>query len=63
MKGSYGNCPRPGMGSANAHLAAPLKTPPSDLATLSAQNGGKFPELHVTSAIKGDRRFRTPRTV
>jgi hypothetical protein len=51
------------MGSANAHLAAPLKTPPSDLATLSAQNGGKFPELHVTSAIKGDRRFRTPRTV
>jgi mono/diheme cytochrome c family protein len=41
-------------GKGDGPVAAALKTPPADLATLSARNGGKFPELRVTSAIKGD---------
>lgn len=39
--------------------AAPaLKTMPADLTQLSAKNAGKFPELRVFGAIKGD--FDTP---
>jgi mono/diheme cytochrome c family protein len=41
-------------GKGDGPVVSALKTPPPDLTTLSAQNGGKFPELHVTSAIKGD---------
>ncbi len=34
--------------------ASALKTAPTDLTTLSAKNGGKFPELHVYSTIRGE---------
>lgn len=35
--------------------AAPaLKTPPANLTQLTAKNAGKFPELQVAQAIKGD---------
>ena len=41
-------------GKGDGLVASSLKTPPANLTTLSARNGGKFPELRVTSAIKGD---------
>jgi mono/diheme cytochrome c family protein len=33
--------------------ASALKTPPADLTLLSKNNGGKYPALKVTSAIRG----------
>jgi mono/diheme cytochrome c family protein len=39
-------------GSGPAAMA--LKTPPADLTQLSANNGGRFPELKVAGAILGD---------
>jgi mono/diheme cytochrome c family protein len=41
-------------GQGDGPVASSLTMPPADLTTLSARNGGKFPELRVTSAIKGD---------
>jgi mono/diheme cytochrome c family protein len=34
--------------------AEALKTPPADLTVLSKNNGGKYPGLKVSSAIRGD---------
>jgi mono/diheme cytochrome c family protein len=34
--------------------AAALKTPPADLTVLSKNNGGKYPAMKVSSAIRGD---------
>jgi len=34
--------------------AAALKTPPADLTVLSKDNGGKYPALKVSAAIRGD---------
>ncbi len=41
-------------GKGNGPAASALKTPPSDLAALSKNNGGKFPSLKVSTAIRGD---------
>ena len=41
-------------GKGNGPAARALKLPPADLATLSSANGGKFPSLKVTAAIRGD---------
>jgi mono/diheme cytochrome c family protein len=38
----------------NGPAASALKTPPADLATLTKNNGGKFPSLKVSTAIRGD---------
>jgi len=41
-------------GKGGGPAASALKTPPADLTTLSKNNGGKFPSMKVTSAIRGD---------
>lgn len=41
-------------GKGNGPAASALKTPPSDLTTLSKNNGGKYPSLKVSAAIRGD---------
>ena len=41
-------------GRGDGPAAASLKSAPSDLTQLSARNGGKFPENHVTQTIRGD---------
>src|SRR5271156_2181094 len=41
-------------GKGGGPAASALKTPPADLTTLSKNNGGKFPAMKVTSAIRGD---------
>jgi mono/diheme cytochrome c family protein len=41
-------------GKGGGPAAAALKRTPSDLTTLAARNGGKFPELRVYAAIHGD---------
>jgi len=41
-------------GKGGGPAASALKTPPTDLTTLSKNNGGKFPAMKVTSAIRGD---------
>lgn len=38
----------------NGPAAGALKVAPSDLAALSKSNGGKFPSLKVSAAIRGD---------
>ena len=38
----------------NGPAAAALKVPPTDLTLLSKNNGGKFPDMKVVSAIRGD---------
>lgn len=38
----------------NGPAASALKTPPPDLSMLSKNNGGKYPDLKVASAIRGD---------
>jgi mono/diheme cytochrome c family protein len=40
-------------GKGNGPAASALKTPPADLTQLSKNNGGKYPALKVTSAIRG----------
>jgi len=40
-------------GKGNGPAASALKTPPADLTQLSKKNGGKYPALKVTSAIRG----------
>jgi mono/diheme cytochrome c family protein len=41
-------------GKGNGPAASALKTAPVDLTTLSKNNGGKYPSLKVSSAIRGD---------
>lgn len=41
-------------GKGNGPAARALKVPPADLTTLSSSNGGKFPNLKVAEAIRGD---------
>lgn len=41
-------------GKGDGPAAPALKTAPTDLTSLSAKNNGKFPELAVYNAIKGD---------
>jgi len=41
-------------GKGNGPAAVALKTPPADLTVLSKNNGGKYPALKVSSAIRGD---------
>jgi len=41
-------------GKGSGPVAAALKNHPADLTTLSARNGGKFPETRVYGAIRGD---------
>jgi len=40
-------------GKGGGPAASALKTPPADLAMLSKNNGGKYPALKVSSAIRG----------
>jgi mono/diheme cytochrome c family protein len=41
-------------GKGNGPAASALKVAPSDLTTLSKNNGGKYPSLKVSAAIRGD---------
>jgi mono/diheme cytochrome c family protein len=41
-------------GKGSGPAASALKTPPTDLTTLTQKNGGTFPSAHVTKAIQGD---------
>jgi mono/diheme cytochrome c family protein len=41
-------------GRGNGPAASALKTPPADLTVLSKNNGGKYPSLKVSAAIRGD---------
>ncbi len=41
-------------GKGSGPAAAALKTAPANLTILAAHNGGKFPEMKVYGAIKGD---------
>jgi mono/diheme cytochrome c family protein len=41
-------------GKGGGPAAEALKVPPTDLTMLSKSNGGKYPELKVASAIRGD---------
>jgi mono/diheme cytochrome c family protein len=41
-------------GTGGGPAAAAMKKAPSDLTTLAARSGGKFPELRVAETIRGD---------
>ena len=41
-------------GRGSGPVAPALKIPPADLTTLSTRNNGRFPELRVYGAIRGD---------
>ena len=41
-------------GKGGGPAASALKTAPADLTTLTKNNGGKFPALKITSAIRGE---------
>jgi mono/diheme cytochrome c family protein len=41
-------------GKGGGPAASALKAPPADLTTLAKNNGGKYPALKVTSAIRGE---------
>lgn len=41
-------------GQGNGPAAQALKTPPADLATLAANNGGKYPALKISAIIRGE---------
>ncbi len=41
-------------GKGGGPAASALKTPPTDLTLLSKNNGGKYPGLKVTAAIRGE---------
>jgi len=45
-------------GKGSGPAASVLKSVPTDLTQLAANNGGRFPESHLTQTIKGD--FGTP---
>jgi mono/diheme cytochrome c family protein len=40
-------------GKGNGPAASAMKAPPTDLTTLAAKNGGKYPSAHVSSVIRG----------
>lgn len=50
-------------GKGDGPVAPSLKNPPTDLRTLSANNGGSFPKKHVMDVVQGnkdyDKKFRT----
>lgn len=41
-------------GKGSGPAASALKTAPADLTSLAKKNGGKFPEAHVSSVIRGE---------
>ena len=41
-------------GKGNGPAAAAMKVPPTDLTTLTKNNGGKYPSLKVVSSINGE---------
>ncbi len=41
-------------GKGSGPVASALKKPPADLTTLAAHNQGKFPQMRVYGAIRGD---------
>jgi len=41
-------------GKGDGPAASALKTPPTDLTLLSKNNGGKYPSMKVSTAIRGD---------
>ena len=41
-------------GKGNGPAAEALKVPPTDLTTLAAKNGGKYPSLKVSAIIRGE---------
>lgn len=41
-------------GKGNGPAADALKVPPSDLTTLAARNGGKYPAMKVSAIIRGE---------
>ena len=41
-------------GKGNGPAASALKVPPSNLTTLAARNGGKYPSLKVSAIIRGE---------
>jgi mono/diheme cytochrome c family protein len=41
-------------GKGNGPAATALKIPPSDLTTLAARNGGKYPAMKVSAIIRGE---------
>jgi mono/diheme cytochrome c family protein len=41
-------------GKGNGPAADALKVPPTDLTTLAAKNGGKYPALKVSAVISGE---------
>ena len=41
-------------GKGNGPAAPALKVPPTDLTTLAARNGGKYPALRVSAIIRGE---------
>ena len=41
-------------GKGNGPAAEALKVPPTDLTTLAARNGGKYPGLKVSAVIRGE---------
>jgi mono/diheme cytochrome c family protein len=41
-------------GKGDGPAASALKVPPSDLTQIAKKNGGKFPELQIQHAIKGE---------
>ncbi len=44
-------------GKGDGPAASALKTPPADLTTLAAKNGGKYPSSHVATVLRGDGSF------
>jgi mono/diheme cytochrome c family protein len=44
-------------GKGGGPAASALKVPPTDLARLTQNNGGKYPALKVEAAIRGDSSF------
>jgi mono/diheme cytochrome c family protein len=54
MYGSYCAVCHGTEGKGDGPAASALKVPPTNLTTLSQGNGGKFPSLKVSSAIRGD---------
>ncbi|HTR24900.1 MAG TPA: cytochrome c [Terriglobales bacterium] len=41
-------------GKGNGPAAPALKVPPTDLTTMSAKNGGKYPSMRVASILRGE---------
>ena len=41
-------------GTGNGPAAEALKTPPADLTTMAARNGGRYPALRVSAILRGE---------